>query len=347
MGEDTGGVRPRLRFQGDWGGANLHRASGWLAQWVWDNSHDHRFSVVYTGRGMGDNVAAVSRGDVDIAFATPAAFAKLALDGRGPFQDRPLANLRALAVLPHRDAMIPVVRTDLGIGTLAELAASDLPLRVSLGVDDPDGFMGFGADIVLQAAGVDLDRIIARGGTVTRHEQPFDAIADLREGRADVMVSEAIMTPDWRALATEQDVTFLSLSAAEAAALQDRWALGTIEIPAGYFPGTEHPITALDYSDWICVTTTALDDETAALLARAVVEDSEQFARSYRHLPVDYSPLRYPIDARAASTTPIPLHRAAAAVYAAALESTQTGSHAQNDSSTRNDSPGQREGDRR
>lgn len=314
----------RLRFQGDWGGANLHRAAGWLSQWVWDRTPEHRFSVVYTGRGMGDNLVAAARGEVDIAFATPACFARLAREGRGPFEGRALPNLRAIASFAHRDAMIPVVRAELGITSLAEVAAYEGPLRVSLGVNDPDGFMGFGADIVLEAGGVDLDEIVRRGGTVVRHEQPFDAIADLREGRADLMVSEAIMTPDWQALAREQAVRFLSLAPAEIEALRERWDLGTIEIPANYFPDADYPVTALDYSDWICVTTDALDDETAALLARAFVEDGEYFARGYRHLPLDYSPLRYPIDFRVASQTPIPLHPAAAAVYEAAANDTAT-----------------------
>lgn len=318
MSEKIAVTRPPLRFRGDWGGANLHRAAGWLSQWVWDQTADHRLSVVHTGRGMGDNLVAVSRGEVDIAFSTPAAFAKLALDGRGPFEGRALENLCAIAVFPHHDAMIPVARADLGITSLADLAAYQGPLRISLGAADVDGFMGFGARVIFEAADIDLDAIASRGGSVTRHEQPFDAIADLREGRADVMVSEAIMTPDWRALAIEQNVTFLSLSPEEATRIESRWGLGAIDIPAGYFPGQDASITALDFSGWICVTTDALDDETAALLARAITENSEAFARGYRHLPVDYSPLRYPIDYGLASHTPVPLHSAAAAIYEAA-----------------------------
>lgn len=323
MSDDASKEQPLLRFKGDWGGANLHRAAGWLSQWVYDNTTSNRFSVIYTGRGMGDNLVAAANGDVDIAFATPAAFARLAYEGSGPFEGRAMPNLRAIASFPHRDAMIPVVRRDLGIESLAELAAYEGPLRVSLGVNDPNGFMGIGADIVLQVAGVDLDAIVARGGTVTRYEQPFDAIADLREGRADLMVSEAIMTPDWQALATEQDVRFLSFSPEQVEALRADWNLGVIEIPPGYFPGADYPVIALNYSDWICVTNDALDDETAALIARAFVEDTESFSRSYRHLPVDYSPLRYPIDFKVASQTPIPLHPAVAAVYAAATEPSQ------------------------
>lgn len=316
MGDGASSEQALLRFKGDWGGANLHRASGWLSQWVHDNTTNHRFSVVHTGRGMGDNLAAAANGEVDIAFATPADFARLVFEGKGPFEGRAMPNLRAIASFPHRDAMIPVVRADLGINSLAELAEYEGPLRVSLGVNDFDGFMGIGADIVLEVGGVDLDAIVARGGSISRYEQPFDAIADMREGRADLMISEAIMTPDWQALAKEQEVRFLSFTPEHVAALRERWDLGVIEIPAGYFPGADYPVIAMNYSDWICVTTDALDDETAALIARAFVEDTESFSRSYRHLPVDYSPLRYPIDFRVASQTPIPLHPAVAAVYA-------------------------------
>ncbi|MFT3797128.1 TAXI family TRAP transporter solute-binding subunit [Microbacterium sp.] len=307
--------RPPLRIKADWGGANLLRAAGWLTQWVWDNTEDNRRGLIHTGRGMGDNLVALSRGEVDIAFATPASFARLAREGRGPFAGRGLDDLLAIGVLSHRDAMVPAVRADLGLSSLAEVAAHAGPLRIALGVNDPDGFMGYAGDLVLRAGGVDLDEIARRGGTITRHEQPFDAVADLREGRADLMVSEAIMTPDWQALATEQDVRFLSLSDAEVQRIHDEDGLGVIGIPGGYFSGHEEPIVALDYSDWICLTTSRLDDETAELLARAFIENGSALDRGYRHLPLDYSPLRYPIDFREARRTPIPLHPAVDAAY--------------------------------
>lgn len=310
--------REPLRFRADWGGANLLRASGWLAQWVWEHTPDERPSVIHTGRGMGDNLQALADGSVDIAIATPSSFARLAAEGRGPFQGRGIPSLRALAVMPHRDAMVPVVKSELGITSLAELAAYEGPLRITLGVNDRDGFMGFAGDVVLHSAGVDLDRVVANGGVVLRHEQPFAAIADFHEGRADVLVSEAIMTPVWAALARENDVRFLSLGAAEAAQIASVWGLGTIDIPSGYFPGADEVITALDYSGWIIATTTDLLDEDAALIARAVIEDSATFDRQYTHLPVEYSPLRYPVDFRTAMQTPIELHPAAAHEYTAA-----------------------------
>lgn len=307
--------RPPLRFKADWGGANLTRAAGWLAQWVYEHTDDHWPSVIYTGRGMGDNLRALGAGEVDVALATPASFARLAVEGKRPFEGRPVPGLVAIAALPHRDAMLPVVRSDLGLTSLTNVAAYSGPLRVSLGCNDPDGFMGFGGDAVLAAGGVSLDTIVSRGGIVVRHEQPFDAVNDLREGRADLIVSEAIMTADWQVLAEERDITFLSLSPEEATALKVGWGLGTIDIPAGYFPRVQQPIRALDYSDWILATTRELPDDVAGLLARAIVEDGETFARGYRHLPVDYSPLRYPIDYRLARSTALELHSAAAIEY--------------------------------
>lgn len=315
MGENTGSGRTPLRFKGDWGGANLTRAAGWFAQWVWEHTPDHRLSVIHTGRGMGDNLEAVADGSIDVALATPGSFARLAREGRGPFEGRALPGLVAIGVFSHRDAMIPVVRADLGLRTLADVAAYDGPLRISLGLDDPNGFMGLAGNMVLETAGIDLARVVGNGGSITRHERPFDSVADLRDGRADLMVSEAIMTPDWQRMAQERDVSFLSLTDDEAEVLKRRWDIDTIELRPGYFAGADHPITAMDYGDWIVVASQDLEDEIAALLARAFIENGQAIARGYQHLPLEYSPLRYPIDFRVASLTPIPLHPGAQQAY--------------------------------
>lgn len=209
-----------LSFKVDWGGANLVRAGGWLSQWVCEQTPDHRQSVLLTERGMGDNLASLAKGEVDVALATPASFAGLALEGTGPFKGRGIPELVAIGALPHRDAMIPVAKREFGFTSHTDVAAYEGPLRVSLGSGDQDGFMGFGAEVVLAAGGIDLEEIVARGGQVTRHEQPFDAIADLRQGRADLMISEAIMTPDWQDLGQDGGVTFLSLCGAEADAIE-------------------------------------------------------------------------------------------------------------------------------
>lgn len=303
-----------LRFKSDWGGANLTRVCGWLAQWVWDHTPGNRLSVIHTGRGMGDNLRALAAGEVDVALMTPASFAALARAGTGPFEGTPMPHLRAIAQLPHRDAMLVASRTDLV--DLAEL--SDLGqlagVRLAMGADDRDGLMGFGARVVLRAAGL-TPAGIAGHGTVRRHELPFGCLADLRDGRADVIITEAIMTPDWLNLGGAHPLRYASLSTEHEKAIADTWGLSCIEIPAGYLPGMREPVRTLDYSDWLIATTTDLPDETAGLLADALVRGSAGLELQYAHLPVERSPLTYPIHLDTATRTDIPLHPGAARVY--------------------------------
>lgn len=311
-------VGERVRFQADWGGANLSRAAGWLAQWLWANTEGRIRSMVLNGRGQADNVRALRRGEVDIALATPAAFAAFALEGTGPFAGEPFEELRGLAVLPHRDAMLAVARADLGLRHLSDIANLQTPLRISLGAADTDSFMGLAGDVLLEAAGVDLEAFVADGGTIIRHEEPFPSIDDLREGRADIMISEAIMTPAWQVLGREADVTYLELSAAEEQYLLDRWSLRAMELEAGRFPGQDTPLRVMEFAGWAILTTTALDDEVATLIAEAIVRGAAGLERHYGHLPVNSSPLTYPIDYRKARETIVPLHPAAQQVYDAA-----------------------------
>src|SRR5918999_4022011 len=96
----------QLRFQGDWGGANLTRICGWIAGELFNRAAKGTRSTIRTGRGMGDNLVAVARGEVDVAVATPAGFARMARAGQGPFVKEPLQSLRAVACVPHHDAML-------------------------------------------------------------------------------------------------------------------------------------------------------------------------------------------------------------------------------------------------
>jgi TRAP-type uncharacterized transport system substrate-binding protein len=286
---------------------------------VWNQTPDHRLSVIHTGRGMGDNLRALAAGEVDVAVITPGCFAKLAADGLGPFADRPMPELRGIASLPHRDAMLFAGHADLGIENLSDLQARKPAVRLSIGANDPDGFMGLGARILLGAAGVTLSHIEAWGGSIRYHEEPFGCLEDLEAGRADVIISEAIMTPNWVRLSQRVPLRFVGVNGQEAGRLREDWGLGTVTVPAGYLTGMTQDVTTLDYADWLIVTTTALPDEDAALLARSVTENAAPLEMQYRHLPAERSPLSYPITAEHAAATSVPLHAGAEAVYNAVL----------------------------
>src|SRR5690606_6521264 len=78
-----------LRFQGDWGQANLTKVCNWIGQEFVDRAPAGSRSVVWDGRGGADAIEALRGGAVDIAMMTPARFANMAIDGKGGFDPFP------------------------------------------------------------------------------------------------------------------------------------------------------------------------------------------------------------------------------------------------------------------
>ncbi len=305
----------QLRFQGDWGGVNLTRICGWLAGEVANRAARGTRSTIRTGRGMGDNLTAVARGEVDVAVSTPAGFARMARAGQGPFADEPMPGLRAIGSLPHRDAMLVAIPAALGIRTFAELRAQRPALRLALSPNDGESFMGLGAEAVLEASGVPLSDIVAWGGELLLREQPQECVALVVSGEADAIAHEAIMTRWWQEMAEVRELAFLSLEDDAARQLEDELSLSTITVEAGFLPGLDEPVRAADFRGWMVVVREDLRDDVAGLLATIMVETSDFFERQYTHLPVRFSPLDYPITAQRLADTPIPLHPGAEAYY--------------------------------
>src|SRR5690606_2949880 len=105
----------QLKFGGDWGQANFHRIASWLSQEIYDRTqHGSRFSIWNTSGGS-DALRAVADGDLDFAISTPAYFATMAVKGLGPFRDRPLNNLAAVAVFPQNDRLVLAIDKKFGI----------------------------------------------------------------------------------------------------------------------------------------------------------------------------------------------------------------------------------------
>jgi uncharacterized protein len=304
-----------LRFQGDWGGVNLTRICGWIAGELYTRAGVGTRSTIHTGRGMADNLYAVGRGEVDVAVATPAGFARMAHAGVGLFEDEPLPTLRALGTVPHRDALLVALPASLGIRTFAELREQRPALRLTMSSNDGLSFMGFGADTALRASGVAPEQIVEWGGRLILHEQPQECVAEVMEGNADAIVHEAIMTRWWHDMAETHDFNFLSLEDDVAAQISRDFLLDIAEVPAGYLPGLDELVRAIDFRDWMVVAREDLSDDVAGLIATILVETSDWFEHQYTHLPVRFSPLDYPITARRLAVTPIPLHPGAQAYY--------------------------------
>lgn len=305
-----------LRFQGDWGAFNLTRICGWLAGELTDRTAPGTRSTIRTGRGMGDNLVAVGRQEVDVAVSTPAQFARLALAGKGPFAAEPLPGLRAIGVLPHFDGLLTALPAQMGIGSFAELRERKPSLRIVMSPNDGESFMGLGAELLLRASGIEPGDFAAWGGEAIYRERPEQCVAEVAEGRADAIVHEAIMTPWWNDLAESLDLAYLPIEADAAASLREEFELETITVPSGYLRGMSADVEAIDFRGWMIVVRDDLRDDVAAVLASILAETSPFFEGQYKHVPVRYSPLDYPITPERLADTPIPLHPGAEAYYA-------------------------------
>ena len=213
------------------------------------------------------------------------------------------------------DALLIAIPAHLEIRTFAELRERRPALRVALAPNDGISFMGLGAESVLGASGISPADIIEWGGELLYHEQPQECVAEVMSGNADAIIQEAIMTPWWQQMTEAHSFSFLSLEDSAVDQLEHDLALGTYEVPAGYLPGLDTAVRAVDFRDWMVVVREDMRDDVAGMLAAILVETSDQFERQYAHLPVRFSPLDYPITAERLASVPIPLHAGAEAYY--------------------------------
>jgi len=300
-----------LHLRGDWGTANLHRVCGWVSQELTDRAEPGTRIAIWNSRGFVDAVRAVGHGEVDIALTTPAAFAAAAIDGRGVYADETFPRLRALGVIPQRDRLVVAVHRSLNVTTFAELRASAPRLRLATSIHDGVNHVGLAAHAILDRAGVD---VTGWGGQYLEDERPFESLDHALTGRANAIIHEAIMLPHWQRLA--EDYRFLTVEDNVLAALETEYGWPGATVADGYFRGAGG-FRTLDFSDFLMVTTTDLEEDIAYAVAWILGETRHIIEAQYRHLPPERSPITYPLDPPTMGRAPIPLHLGAARYYQA------------------------------
>jgi hypothetical protein len=297
---------PRLRrpvtlaFRGDWGQANMHRICGWLAQEIGDRSPPGSQFAIWSGRGGADQIAALHAGQADIAVVTPAAAVPLLRPG----------GLCALGAIGQRDRLVAVADAALPVSTAADLAAVAGSVTVATCPDDGVNLIGFAAHKALRLAGADTEKLSFR-----YDERPFPAISAFADGDADVLITEAIMMPQWQRIAAKRPVRYLPWGDEVLTAFADEgWPSATVE--AGYLPGLAQDLRTLDFSDFALLCPLTLADEVAYLAVWCMVKTRHALEAQYAHLPPDHSPVTYPLVPADMARTPVPLHPAAAHAYA-------------------------------
>lgn len=306
-----------LQFVGDWGQANFHRICAWLTQEFCDRAGPRsRVATWNSVNGGIDAARQVFDGEVDMAILTPAYALPAALEGRDIFAGGgPMPTLRALAVLPQRDRMVLALPRALGIGTFAELRSAKPALRIATSEDNGANLIGHVARRYMEAHGIDEATLGGWGGRYIDSARPDLTMHRFRDGVADAALQEAIMTPWWSDAVAARDAVLLPAEPEALARLEAERGWRGTELAAGFFPGQDEALPALDFSDFVVVVRDDMPDDVAHLLTWCLVETRDRIERQYHHLPPDRSPLTYPLDPAAMARPSLPLHPAARRYY--------------------------------
>lgn len=310
-----------LQLMGDWGYANLHRACGWIgSQVVLRSGPGSRFGI-WSGDGWMVNVRAVADRTVDAALITPACLGRLAVDGRGPFDGKPLSHLRALGVLPQFDRLVFAVRSDFKVRSFAELRAKRPPLRISIPGTVEGDLVAYAAQLMLDAEGVSESELESWGGRhVTfaglpvyagEHTSPFAYVGRVRKGEADAVIFEAMMLPDWQELAVNPGLNFLPGEDAVLARIEAETGWPRATVPAGYYPGQSQAFETLDFADFLLICRDDMPDDLAHLIAYCMGETRHILERQYLHVAPERAGITYPLDPVRMGQVPIALHSGA------------------------------------
>lgn len=305
-----------LQFIGDWGQANFHRICGWLTQEFCDRAGPRsRVGTWNTIDGGIDAARSVFDGEVDMAIITPAQALPAAVAGDGICAGRPMPSLRALAVLPQRDRLVLALPRALGISSFAELRARKPALSIATSEDNGANLIGYIARRFMEAHGIDEATLNGWGGRYINSARPDLSMHRFRDGVADAVLQEAIMTPWWRDAVEKRDAILLPAEPEALAKLKVEHGWRPVELAAGFFPKQEQALPALDFSDFVIVVRDDMPEDVAHLLTWCLVETRARIERQYHHIPPERSPLTYPLDPAAMARTSLPLHAGARRYY--------------------------------
>jgi TRAP transporter TAXI family solute receptor len=304
-----------LQFQGDWGQANLHRIFGWLSQEVVDRTGPFTRVAIWSGRGGLDSVQAVGRGQVDVALAVPSAFVPMTLEGKGIAKGEAFPELRALGTMPQTDRMVVAVRAEHGVRSFDDLRRKAPKLTIATSPDDGTNTVGYAAQRLMEHAGLPRAQIESWGGRYLERERPNECVGAVREGKADAVIHEAIMTSWWQDLANSTALSFLPVEESVLDAMMRDYAWPRASLPAGYLKGMEGEFRTLDFSDFLMIARADLPEDVAYLLAWCMCERRQVLERFYGHIPPERSPVTYPLVPAKIATTTIPLHPGAERYY--------------------------------
>ncbi len=291
-------LHPRidLKIVGDWGNANFSTIAGLInAHMRWRSEPGSTFWIK-AGTGFRDNIEAVASGEVDVGITTPVGITlEWARHGRHFFEGTPFAGLRSIGWLPHDDRMIFAVREDLGIESFDDIRRQRPVLNIASTTHTPECLITWVTDLVLRKHGIEPEDIVRWGGSWMEHDHPRKCLPAALDGRANAVFHEGIMVPQWHQLVETVPMRFLE---------PDPVVMHELERDYGFKPNAlrqgrlraPRDIASLDFSGWVVFVNDTMSEDVAYRITSVLVEERAELEGRFRQLPIERSPLTYPID---------------------------------------------------
>ncbi len=271
----------------------------------------------------------ISEGALDLGWVVPKVKGKWAYEGIGSFKARPLRNLRAVARFPQDDRQMIALAPYSGLETLEQIAREKRPVRVAVRANpnvgaEPEGIWGHVENAILRQHGFSMADVNSWGGKSWSVSPDFIAVEEeIRKQEVDLVIGEASTQPIWKNVAAH-GFRFLSLSEAAMKGLESEGFERTIT-PAGFLPGIERPLIAVDESDFLLMTRQEQDEELIYTIAKTIDQNRRRIEEGAVTVQFQYSqPLPIPqLIQRSPLTGPVidqwktgvPLHSGAERYY--------------------------------
>ena len=274
-----------------------------------------RYAIWSTAYCATETIRLIGEGQHDLAFTTPAHMVRNAVDGVGLFEDKAYPDLMSIGTFPQTDSLLLAIDARLGIKTFDDIRRKKPALHIATQPNDGISYIGYVVEKLLEEAGITRENILEWGGSFVELDPPDQCAQAVRDGKANAIFYEAIMTTYWRFLARDVPLNFIPFEREVLDGLNRKYGWQTNIVPAGRMVGIDQDIEAIDWSDWVSIVRPDFPDDAAYVLAWVACNTQEVIERQFRHWAPDVSPLTYPIIPKNVAQTAIPLHPGAARYY--------------------------------
>jgi len=228
------------------------------------------------------NIALVGINRIELGVAH-SGLVRMAMDGEGPFSNRAMPNVRAVAVLHEEAAQHFIVRADAGITSFEDIA--NFPFRVNM--NTRDSFMEVVAMATLEAYGISYERIESNGGVVDF--LPMGPSLDLMRDNRIHSHSNLIQMPSSHVVDASITMDLVLLPMSEEAIERVNAAVGTYRtiIPQGTYSFLTEDLPTVA-GTLILLTSADVPDEVIYKVVRSMYENID-FLRTVHASLADFT----------------------------------------------------------